>query len=179
MFCLLPRSSTRRTNTVAEIIPCYYIYNHKKETLSKGQKPAIFPANKAITHKDCKQSIHQNRNLTNPVRTGFEFVEYLNKNPSATYDDMAVNAGITKARLCQMIALCKQLPAEINDYLMNTEAPEILKHFTERNLRSLTLLESDEDKIKKFDERRALARGRISANFSRFLHENQTYCFHL
>jgi len=92
--------------------------------------------------------------LTNPVRIGFEFVEYLNKNPNATYDDLSVDAGITKARVCQMIALCKRLPPEITDYLINTDEPEILKHFTERRLRPLTLLVSDEDKIKKFYEMR-------------------------
>jgi hypothetical protein len=90
--------------------------------------------------------------LTNPVRTGFEFVEYLSKNPNATYDDLSFDTGITKARVCQMIALCKRLPPEITDYLINTDEPEILKHFTERRLRPLTLLVSDEDKIKKFDE---------------------------
>ena len=97
--------------------------------------------------------------MTNPVRTGFEFVEYLNKNPVATYDDLSVDAGITKARVCQMIALCKRLPPEITDYLINTDEPEILKHFTERRLRPLTLLESDEDKIKKFDEMKGISKG--------------------
>jgi hypothetical protein len=150
----LPSSSTQRTNTVAEIIPCFYIYNHKKQVLSKGQKPAIFPANKAITQKDWKRSIRQKRKLKNPVRIGFEFVEYLSKDPNATYDDLSLDAGITKARVCQMIALCKRLPPEITEYLINTEEPEILKHFTERKLRPLTLLASDEDKIMKFDEMR-------------------------
>jgi hypothetical protein len=37
---------------------------------------------------------------------------------------------------------------------MNTDEPEILNYFTERRLRPLTLLASDEDKIKKFDEMR-------------------------
>jgi hypothetical protein len=151
---MVPSSSTRRTNTVAEIIPCFYIYNHKKQVLSKGQKPATFPANKAVTQKDRKRSIRQKRELTNPVRTGFEFVEYLNKNPSATYDDLSIDAGITKARVCQMIALCRRLPPEITEYLINTDESEILKHFTERKLRPLTLLASDEDKIKKFYEMR-------------------------
>jgi hypothetical protein len=96
----------------------------------------------------------QKRKLTNPVRTGFEFVEYLNKNPNTTYDDLSLDAGITKARVCQMIALCKRLPPEITEYLINTDEPEILKYFTERKLRPLTLLESDEDKIKKFYEMR-------------------------
>ncbi len=53
-----------------------------------------------------------------------------------------------------MIALCKRLPPEITEYLINTDEPEILKHFTERKLRPLTLLVSDEDKIKKFYEMR-------------------------
>ena len=155
----LPRSSTQRTKSVSEIIPCYYIYNHKKQALSKGQKPANFPANKAITQKDWKRSLRQKRKLTNPVRTGFEFVEYLNKNPVSTYDDLSVDAEITKARVCQMIALCKRLPPEITEYLFNTDEPEILKHFTERRLRPLTLLESDEDKIKKFDEMKGISKG--------------------
>lgn len=150
----LPKSSTKRTKSVSEIIPCYYIYNHKKQALLKGQKSANFPANKAITQKDWKRSIRQKRKLKNPVRTGFEFVAYLDKNPNATYDDLSVEAGITKARVCQMIALYKRLPAEITDFLMNVDESKILKHFTERKLRPLTLLASDEDKIKKFYEMR-------------------------
>ncbi len=53
-----------------------------------------------------------------------------------------------------MIALYKRLPPEITEYLINTDEPEILKHFTERKLRPLTLLASNEDKIKKFYEMR-------------------------
>ena len=53
-----------------------------------------------------------------------------------------------------MIALCRRLPPEINEYLINTDESEILKHFTERKLRPVTLLASDEDKIKKFYEMR-------------------------
>jgi len=154
----LPSPSTQRTNTVSEIIPCYYIYKNKKQNLSKGQKSANFPANKAITHKDWKRSIRQKRKLKNPVRIGFEFVEYLSKNPNSTYDDLSLDAGITKARVCQMIALCKRLPPEITDYLINTDEPEVLKHFTERRLRPLTLLKSDEDKIKKFDEMKGISK---------------------
>lgn len=53
--------------------------------------------------------------------------------------------------MCQLIALCKRLPPKITDFLMNTGEPEILKYFTERRLRPLTLLASDVDKIKKFE----------------------------
>jgi hypothetical protein len=58
-----------------------------------------------------------------------------------------------------MIALCKRLPPEITEYLINTDEPEILKHFTERKLRPLTLLASDEDKIKKFYEMKGISKG--------------------
>ena len=81
-----------------------------------------------------------------------EFLEYLNDNPGSTYNDIANEFGMSKARVCQMVALVKKLPIEITDYLMNTYEPEVLKHFTERRLRPLTLLASDDDKRKKFDE---------------------------
>ena len=96
--------------------------------------------------------MREERELPNPVRTGLRFVEYLNNNPDANYDDLSVDAGVTKARICQMIAHCKQLPFEITEFLLNTREPEIPNYFTERRLRPLTLLVSDEDKIKKFDE---------------------------
>lgn len=50
-----------------------------------------------------------------------------------------------------MVALYRRLPAQITDYLMNTHDSEILKYFTERRLRPLTLLESDNDKLRKFN----------------------------
>jgi len=54
--------------------------------MKKGQKPTIFTTDKAITQKDWQRSLHQEREPSNPVRTGFRFVEYLNDNPNATYD---------------------------------------------------------------------------------------------
>jgi len=150
----LPRSSTERTKSVSELIHSYYRYNNKKKVLIKGQKPASFPPNKAITQKDCKRSLRQERELTNPVRTGFQFIEYLRDHPNATYDDLSNDAGVTKARICQMIALCRKLPSEINDFLLNTDEAKILKHFTERKLRPLTLMATNEDKIRTFAEMR-------------------------
>ncbi len=50
-----------------------------------------------------------------------------------------------------MVALYDRLPPRITDYLMHTDEPEILKYFTERKLRPLTLLVSAEDKIHEFN----------------------------
>jgi len=91
------------------------------------------------------------RDYTNPIDTGSRFAQYLKDHPESTYDDITTIFGVSKARVCQMIALCKRLPAQITDYLLNAE-PKILKHFTERKLRPLTLLASDDDKIERFDE---------------------------
>ena len=51
-----------------------------------------------------------------------------------------------------MIALVKKLPQEIIDYFYKEDNSENLRKTTERKLRPLTLLESDEEKIKGFME---------------------------
>jgi len=90
--------------------------------------------------------------LTNPVWIGFQLIEYLNVHPNALYDDLSNGAGFTEVRVCQMIALCRRLPTEITDFLMNINEPEVLKHFTERRLRPLTLMVSDDEKINRFNQ---------------------------
>ncbi|BBO78532.1 hypothetical protein DSCW_59490 [Desulfosarcina widdelii] len=50
------------------------------------------------------------------------------------------------------VDICKRLPSEITDYLMNIDDPETLKFFTERRLRPLTLMATDDDKITRFKE---------------------------
>lgn len=89
---------------------------------------------------------------SNPIQKAFRLVKCLNDYPNTTYDDLAAEAGVTKARVCQMISLCKRLPAEITEFLMDAHEPEFLKYFTERRLRPLTQLASDDDKIRKFNE---------------------------
>ncbi|GAB6910168.1 hypothetical protein JCM12296A_60250 [Desulfosarcina cetonica] len=55
-----------------------------------------------------------------------------------------------------MIALCKRLPKEITDYLLDIDDPETLKFFTERRLRPLTLIADDDEKINRFNEMKEL-----------------------
>ena len=128
------------------------MYNNRKKVLKKGLKPASFHTDKVITKRGWTRSLRQKQKPSNAVLTGFRFVEHLNDNPNTTYDVLAIEAGVTKARVCQMIALCKRLPSEITDYLMNTDDPETLKFFTERRLRPLTLMATDDDKITRFKE---------------------------
>ena len=51
-----------------------------------------------------------------------------------------------------MIALVKRLPQEILDHFLIENVNARLKKITERQLRPLTLLESDEAKIRRFGE---------------------------
>ena len=88
----------------------------------------------------------------NPIKISFQFVQYLKDHPDSTYDDLAGIVSVSKARICQMVSLYNKLPTPITDYLMNTDEPEILRYFTERRLRPLTFITSDEDKLKKFEE---------------------------
>ena len=51
-----------------------------------------------------------------------------------------------------MVALVKKLPQEIIDYFINEDGTKNLINFTERKLRPLTLMESNESKVERFME---------------------------
>ena len=58
--------------------------------------------------------------------------------------------GVSRQRVHQMVSLATKLPLEITDFLSATEDPAVLRHFTERRLRALTLLADDPSKIARF-----------------------------
>jgi hypothetical protein len=41
----------------------------------------------------------------NPIKVGFQFAQYLKDDPDSTYDELAGMSGVSKARICQMVAL--------------------------------------------------------------------------
>jgi hypothetical protein len=128
------------------------MYSRKKRRFVKGEKPVQFAPNRAVKQEEWEQSLLPEKEYPNPIKVGFQFVQYLKDHPDSTYDELADMSGVSKARICQMVALHNRPPAPITDYLMNVDEPEILKHFTERKLRPLTLLASDDDKLRKFDK---------------------------
>lgn len=80
------------------------------------------------------------------------YLKYLNSNREYKYRDVAKKFGVSKARVSQMIALGRKLPQEILDCFYRENVSEELKYITERKLRPLTLLGSDEEKIEQFME---------------------------
>ena len=69
-----------------------------------------------------------------------------------TYETIAKKLSVTRARVCQMIALAKRLPNEIIDVFSDEEHADKLSHITERKLRPITLLKTDGEKIKAFNK---------------------------
>lgn len=150
----LPDSNTQRTKTcktITELIPCYYRYNKKKKILCKGEKPDFIPVNKILSQKKWHSHLRKTKKK-NPILEAYKYLECLEQFPGSTYRDVAEKYNISKARISQMIALVKKLPQEIIDYFTSKENPKNFSYFTERKLRPLTLMKSDEAKIKKFGE---------------------------
>lgn len=145
-----PHRNTQRLKTVAEVIPCYYRHIDKKRVLFKGKKPDYLPANKILSQKEW-QFYSNRQKRKNPILEGYKYLEYLESHSGITYKDVAEKFKVSKARVSQMIALVTRLPKEILDYLVNNESVNSY-YFTERKLRPLTLMESDDDKLRKFDE---------------------------
>lgn len=152
-FVWLPDRNAQRTKppkTLTELIPCYYAYDKKKRLLCKGKKPDFIPLNKILTQKE-RRSHHNQAKQKNPIFEAYKYLEYFENHPGLSYRDVAQKFNISKTRVSQMIALVKKLPQEILDYLTR-QAPENPCYFTERKLRPLTLMESDEAKIQRFRE---------------------------
>ncbi len=68
-----------------------------------------------------------------------------------TYETIERKFGVTRARICQMIALAKNLPDEITGLFSDSRYSEKLQHITERKLRPLTLMKSNSEKIEAFE----------------------------
>ncbi|MBU4000547.1 recombinase family protein [Patescibacteria group bacterium] len=150
----LPDCATQRTKTVktiTELIACHYRYNNKKKILCEGEKPDFMPANKIFTQKQWLSHFNQSKKK-NPILEAYTYIGYLESHPNLTYQDVAEKFNISKARVSQIIALVKKLPQEIIDCFLNKEEHLNLNYFTERKLRPLTLLKSDQAKIEGFRE---------------------------
>ncbi|MFH1970585.1 MAG: hypothetical protein ABIJ53_09745 [Verrucomicrobiota bacterium] len=67
-----------------------------------------------------------------------------------TYAQAAEIVGVCRGRVFQLVSLVTRLPKEITDFLAANKDPVIRGYFSERRLRPLTLMEYDEQKIKRF-----------------------------
>ena len=128
----------------------YYRYFNKNKALCRGKKTDIIDSKKPITQREWKSASKKNRRK-NPIKEGEKYLDCLNSNPDFNYRDVAEKFRVSKTRVSQMIALVRKLPKEILDYF-NIENKSKISCFTERKLRPLTLLITDEEKINQFSK---------------------------
>ena len=67
-----------------------------------------------------------------------------------SYAQAAEIIGVHRSRVFQLVSLVTRLPNEVINFLTTNKDPYIRAHFSERKLRRLTLLASDEQKISSF-----------------------------
>lgn len=90
----------------------------------------------------------------NPVLEGQRYLNLHLSGDYPTYETIAKKFGVSRARICQMIALAKNLPDEITGLFSDSKYLTRLHHITERKLRPLTLMKSNSEKIKAFEKLR-------------------------
>lgn len=88
----------------------------------------------------------------NPVLEGQRYLNLHLSGDYATYETIARKFGVTRARICQMIALAKNLPDEITELFLDSKHSAKLQHITERKLRPLTMMKSNFEKIEAFEK---------------------------
>jgi transposase len=81
-----------------------------------------------------------------------------------TYAQAAEILAVSRERVCQVTSLVTKLPPEIKDFLAGTKDPDILRFFTERRLRPLTMLSDPEAQMAQFAELLAEAKGDLKSS---------------
>ncbi|MFA7463023.1 MAG: hypothetical protein WCY59_07770 [Anaerovoracaceae bacterium] len=137
--------------TAWEITPYYTRCYSKHRVFMRGPKPAELADIARITARQWRQ--YETRlKLSNPVLTGLRFLQVFENKSVRTYAQAAEILGVSRERVYQMTALVTKLPAEIRDFLAGANDHAVLQHFTERRLRPLTIMPTDEEKIERFRE---------------------------
>ena len=86
----------------------------------------------------------------NPIAKGLRFLQVFEQPAVTTYADAASILGVSRQRVYQLASLVRKLPSEVTRALLDTEDPAIQGYFTERRLRSLTALGTDDEKVARF-----------------------------
>jgi hypothetical protein len=83
----------------------------------------------------------------NPIVKGLRFLQAFEQPAVTTYAEAASILGASRQRVYQLTSLVRKLPDEVTRFLLGTEDPTIQGYSTERRLRPLTMLGSDEEKV--------------------------------
>lgn len=148
----LPNRNTQRTNnkTISELISFYFQYLNHFKVFCKGQKPDFIPVNKILAKRD-RQSYRRKENWKKPITEAQAYSDYLNSHPDFSGQNAAEKFNVSRARISQMISLLTKLPDEIINCLKNENGLENSFLCTERKLRPLTIMKTDEEKWRRLN----------------------------
>ena len=90
------------------------------------------------------------RSRENPILKGLQYLAGFEDESVRTYAQAAEILGVSRERVYQLTALVTKLPPQIKDFLSGTEDPAVLRFFTERRLRPLTMISDGEVQIADF-----------------------------
>ena len=119
--------------------------------LVRGEKPGEL-AHLARINSRAWARFEADAKLENPIHKARAFLDVFDRDGASTYAEVAKILGVSPPRVHQLISLQTSLPSEITDFIAQTTDPTVLRHFTERRLRPLTKLPSDEDKLRTFED---------------------------
>ena len=150
-------ASTNSVKSAWEVTP-YYTRAYEKGCLFvRGDKPRELAAIAKITARQWRQ--YQNgKKHENPILKGLQFLRVFENESVRTYAQAAEILGVSRERVYQLTALVTKLPPRIKDFLASTDDPALLRFFTERRLRPLTLIPDGDTQMAQFAELLTVAR---------------------
>jgi len=88
----------------------------------------------------------------NPILKGLRWLRVFEDESVRTYAQAAEIIGVSRERVYQLTSLVTKLPSRIKDFLAGTDDPAVLRFFTERRLRPLTMIPDGEMQMAQFAE---------------------------
>jgi hypothetical protein len=117
----------------------------------RGQKPQELAHIARITTRQWAQ-YESGLKRDNPILKGLRWLGVFEDESVRTYAQAAEIIGVSRERVYQLTSLVTKLPPRIKDFLAGTEDPVLLRFFTERRLRPLTMLSDAEVQMAQFGE---------------------------
>ena len=153
-FVWLPGRIKTRTNSLKSVwerVAYYSRTQHKGILIVRGQRPRELGRISKISARRWKQYENDCRR-ENPIIKAMRFLRVFEQETVRTYAQAAEILGVSRQRVYQLTWLVTKLPEQIKDFLVTCEEPTVLRHFTERRLRPLLALKSDEEKLVQFTD---------------------------
>jgi hypothetical protein len=134
-----------------EVTPYYTRCFEKRTFFVCGKKPAELAEFARITARQW-QTYRTHLKRENPILIGLRYLKAFEQESVTSYAKAAQVLGVSRIRVYQLTSLVTKLSPQIKDILAGTEDPVLLRFFTERRLRPLTMLSDAEVQMAQFGE---------------------------